>query len=671
MTNQELPEVVCNNRQLRDKAGDTLHILYENQDSNPEMFQRGSYLVRVCFDDRHNPYIDLLEQDDFRGILTRFADFVTIKANAQGGTVITGVSPPLDIVHNILTRKRWEFPSLLAITPTPIIRKDGSIVTKHGYDAETGLYYHSNTPIPEIPESPTKDDVERAVALIKEVLWDFPFDSVGSRANTVAALITPVVRPLVDDLVPLAIFDKPQQGTGASLLCQAVAVIATGVEAGAMGGHRSDEEWRKNVTSTLLKGHTVVVIDNVDDELYSPSLATVLTAPMWKDRVLGHSEDALIPNTVCWMANGNNIKLKGDLPRRAYRVRLDAQEAQPWLRKKFMHSPLIPWLKKQRGEILGAILTLARAWVVAGKPTPQYPITIGSFEEWCDVIGGILEYAGITGFLTNLQQMYTSMDSETPAWELFLELWYQTFGAKEVRLAEVISLAKDDSGFAYYMPDGLGNVEDKGFSRKLGKALSRREGVRFSNGYIIGKGEGRKHGIGWTVKPAGPKTGDYSFKSETPQTPQTPQNPPDFIADGELGEFMLSPGGNEEDEEDYDIEKGADQLPKLPASYEKGPNLGSLPAEAPEKARDTRTDGLIEFWDSIGQPIIHLGPGENCEDLGKLLSNRNILRRHLEAVKNWAVENGWKPPIESGEIAEERSDVLTEASAVDISFLER
>jgi len=665
MTDQELPEVVCTNRQLRDKADDTLYILYEHNRASPEVFQRGGYLVRVCFDEKHNPYIDVLGEGALRGILTRITNFVNIRTSKNGDTVITGLSPPLDVVQNILTLKRWEFPSLLAITPTPIIRKDGTIVTKHGYDAETGFYYHGNANIPDIPENPTEDDVQRAVALIKESLWDFPFDSVGSRANAVAALVTPVVRPLIDDLVPLAAFDKPQQGTGATILCHAVAVIATGTEGGTMGGYRNDEEWRKSITSTLMKGQTVVIIDNVDGVLYSPSLATVLTTPIWKDRLLGHSEDALIPNTVCWMANGNNLKLKGDLPRRAYWVKIDAQEAQPWLRppEKFLHPHLIPWLKEHRGEILAAILTLARAWVMAGKPAPRAPIVIGSFPRWCEVIGGILEYGGITGFLSNLEEMYTAMDSETPAWEVFLELWHQTFGDKEVRLAEVTELAKDDSGFAYYVPETAGNVEDKGFSRKLGNAMSRREGVRFANGYVIEKGTGKKHGIGWIVKPAGPKTTDYAFKHETPA------NSPGFVAKREFEEFACSSRGREK-KGNNEVVKGVDKLSELPASHENGLNLGSYTPETPEKAREPWADELIEFWDSIGRPQVYLGPGENCEDLSKLLSNPNTPQRHVEAVKSWAVKSGWKTPIESGEVEEQKNDLFTEDDDVDISFLE-
>jgi 5S rRNA maturation endonuclease (ribonuclease M5) len=43
----------------------------------------------------------------------------------------------------------------------------------------------------------------------------------------------------------------------------------------------------------------------------------------------------------------------------------------------------------------------------------------------------------------------------------------------------------------------------------------------------------------------------------------------------------------------------------------------------------------IELWRSEGAPLIHLGPGENCLDLEKLLSNRNIKPEHSDAVRVW------------------------------------
>jgi len=43
----------------------------------------------------------------------------------------------------------------------------------------------------------------------------------------------------------------------------------------------------------------------------------------------------------------------------------------------------------------------------------------------------------------------------------------------------------------------------------------------------------------------------------------------------------------------------------------------------------------LETWQAAGAPVIHLGPGENCLELGGLLSCADVLDRHLLAVKEW------------------------------------
>jgi hypothetical protein len=43
----------------------------------------------------------------------------------------------------------------------------------------------------------------------------------------------------------------------------------------------------------------------------------------------------------------------------------------------------------------------------------------------------------------------------------------------------------------------------------------------------------------------------------------------------------------------------------------------------------------IDIWTREGRPVIHVGPGENCFDLERLLSQRDINGRHLEAVTGW------------------------------------
>ncbi len=43
----------------------------------------------------------------------------------------------------------------------------------------------------------------------------------------------------------------------------------------------------------------------------------------------------------------------------------------------------------------------------------------------------------------------------------------------------------------------------------------------------------------------------------------------------------------------------------------------------------------IAIWNREGRPVIYLGPGVNCLDLGKLLSRPDVSPEHLEAVRAW------------------------------------
>jgi len=57
--------------------------------------------------------------------------------------------------------------------------------------------------------------------------------------------------------------------------------------------------------------------------------------------------------------------------------------------------------------------------------------------------------------------------------------------------------------------------------------------------------------------------------------------------------------------------------------------------EDTEKKLGMSIKEVLAVWTAEGKPVIHLGPGENCFDLEKLLSHRNINERHLAAIKSW------------------------------------
>jgi hypothetical protein len=50
------------------------------------------------------------------------------------------------------------------------------------------------------------------------------------------------------------------------------------------------------------------------------------------------------------------------------------------------------------------------------------------------------------------------------------------------------------------------------------------------------------------------------------------------------------------------------------------------------------TQDVVKLWQSAGAPLIHLGPGENCEDLKALLSDPDISTKNIEAIRLWLVQ---------------------------------
>jgi putative DNA primase/helicase len=77
-----------------------------------------------------------------------------------------------------------------------------------------------------------------------------------------------------------------------------------------------------------------------------------------------------------------------------------------------------------------------------------------------------------------------------------------------------------------------------------------------------------------------------------------------------------------------------------PDEAKTGHKLSCDRANCPATVLGMPVEKAIEVWRSEGAPVIHLGPGENCFGLEKLLSNSDIKREHLEAVRTWLEKHG-------------------------------
>jgi hypothetical protein len=497
----DLPKIVVNNRQLPDVTAEAIEALSARNDP-PEIFVRAGRLVRVREDENGSPQIQPMDDPHIKGRLARVANYVRTTEKGE-----TKVIPPDWLVKDVGQLPHWPFPSLEAVVEAPIMRPDGTIFDTPGYDPKTRLYYRPGEgfDVGAIPAAPTKADTRRAIRLLDEAVGEFPYEDGASAANTLALMLTPLVRQAVNGPVPLALIDKPQAGTGGSLLAETIAIIGSGRTAEMLGAPRDEEEWRKQITAKLAAGATMVTVDNVEGALYAPSLARALTARTWTDRVLGRSETVTVSQRATWIATGNNIQLRGDLPRRCYWIRLDARESRPWQRENFKHPDLLSWVTKNRGRLVHALLVLARAWFAAGEPkAPDLP-RLGSFEVWAATVGGMVAFAGIPGFLGNLAALYDQADAGGAEWETFLQAWWEELDAsKPITVAELSKVVTSNDDLRGALPGDLAEAFGKSagsFSRRLGTALAKRAGTRYGEDgmHIVRAGEFRR-AVRWKLE---------------------------------------------------------------------------------------------------------------------------------------------------------------------------
>jgi hypothetical protein len=248
-----------------------------------------------------------------------------------------------------------------------------------------------------------------------------------------------------------------------------------------------------------MSGHRYICFDNVDRMLESEALASFITLTFWDDRELGTNRKISIPNNTVCFANGNNTHVGGNLARRIVPVKLESPGAQPWMRDKnqFAHPRLREWVTENRGRIIGAILTIIRAWVNAGRPGAKDAITLGSFEAYCEIISSILSFMGFKNFLGNLEELYTEIDIDTPAWAEFFRVWHENV-TTPVTVKELISFF-DNAELKNALPEIVADTDDKGYTRKLGNQLAKREKQKFENGLMLRRAGEYRNRLKWQI----------------------------------------------------------------------------------------------------------------------------------------------------------------------------
>lgn len=392
------------------------------------------------------------------------------------------VDPPTDATTAYLARVgNWRLRFLKGVIQAPTLRPDGTVLQDKGYDTATGLLYDpGRTEFERVPDHPTKEDARAALELLKRPFREFPFDGEPHRSVALAAVMTALVRRMFP-AAPLFAIDAPTAGSGKSLLSELVCIIATGHKPAMMSQGKSDEENEKRLSSVLMAGDPVIVIDNCDRPIAGDFLCTMLTQEKVRPRVLGQSEMRNVPTGSLVIATGNNLELAGDVTRRTLFCRIDTGKERP---DQIEHSfDAIAETTEMRPRLVVAALTILRAYISAGKPSPLRKI--GSFEQWGLIREALVWLNQPDPALT--RELVMADDPHKAVLVDFLTLWRDVFQDRQLSLSEVAHMAQEEGrdGALAIINELIANTNGRVFNtRSAGKFLRKHVG-RIAGGLML------------------------------------------------------------------------------------------------------------------------------------------------------------------------------------------
>ena len=181
------------------------------------------------------------------------------------------------ITDSFLARGHWpRLRDLSAFIETPTITPEGRIIDAPGFDDASGLFC-AFTEIPGYKRPPSKPAMKSADSASRTLLAlfnSFPFVEPADRSAMLAAVLTSVLRRILP-AAPLLAITAPTAGTGKTLLCETLAIVATARRASVLSLGHDDAESEKRLAGVLLAGDAVIAIDNIERPLRGLSLIQI------------------------------------------------------------------------------------------------------------------------------------------------------------------------------------------------------------------------------------------------------------------------------------------------------------------------------------------------------------------------------------------------------------
>ena len=328
---------------------------------------------------------------------------------------------------------------------------------------------------------------------IETLLAEFPWADDGGRSKAVAiaAMLTTFAGGLMPAKAtkPVFIYTANAEGSGKTTLAQLAGTPYADTPAEA--APRDETEWQKKLLSLVISGRRLVLLDNLKGHLNSPAFEGYTTSATFGGRILGGSREFTGEAGATILITGNGLTFTPDLRRRSLMVELFMRELRAEDRT-FRRRITPATISAMRPRILSALWGVVTAWDQANRPPTSRMNT--SYPEWCETIGGMVEFAG-WGCPTAPAQIEGMGDTDTAD---FAALAAAMNPGRPYEFDELATLSEDAELFDHILSDKENGSLTRRAKKRLSEVFKRFSGRRVTaSGHfeVLGKAKTRRYMI--------------------------------------------------------------------------------------------------------------------------------------------------------------------------------
>lgn len=427
--------------EIRVRPGDLDGMMSESAESlmrDETIYTRGGELVEACVTPDGFRLVPLVKAT-LRGVLERNATWIQmVKRTDKDGNVsmVEAVANVNDrVVEGMLKAPRlWaQLRHVQNVHGLPVVRMDGSVAGE-GYDPQTRLLIrYDGVKFGQI--GTTRAEAEAALESLKDLFCQFPFESEQDRAVAVCLCVMACVRRVLP-LSPGVLVDSPSSGIGKGLLINVASILASGREADPMQQPKEEDELGKTLFSALRDGAHHIAFDNVSGQFGGEAYDMLMTAPVFKGRILGQSVIQAVPAAALVTVTGRNVMFRGDAAGRTLRCKLVTPLERPDEGREFKYPQLERHVAANRGAIVAQVLTIVRAYLLAGRPCEMRPLRM--YYEWGAMAREPLVWLGMVDPVESITKQRVESDSDLAAYGELTHAMYEAFGDRPMTMAKLV-----------------------------------------------------------------------------------------------------------------------------------------------------------------------------------------------------------------------------------------